>query len=179
MSQGKYDSRSFKIRNRPYMYAIVAAIIVFILVAPEVNEGKAMDPTIKDGSFVVMTKERYSQKRGAPDLGQVVILEKTAAKELSEDNIIARVTGLPGDRIKIQAGTFYRNGKEYNVKNAKGSLGGNVDLKLKENEVFLLCDNRDTVMDSRAKELGPVDMEMIRGNAKWILWPLSHMGGIK
>jgi hypothetical protein len=40
-------------------------------------------------------------------------------------------------------------------------------------------DNRHVVMDSRAKELGPVDMDMIRGNGKWILWPLSHMGGIK
>ncbi len=66
-----------------------SAIIVFFLVVRR-NEGKARDPP-KEASFVVMTKTLFT-KRGAPDLGQEVILEKTAANELSEDNIIARVT---------------------------------------------------------------------------------------
>jgi len=179
MAQNQYDSSAWKIRNRPYLYAVVAAIILFILVAPEVNEGNAMSPAIHSGDLIVLTKHSYSAKRGAPDLGQVVVLEKTAAKDLSDDNIIARVVGLPGDRIQIKDGKFYRNGKEYRVKNAHGSLGRDMKTELTEDEVFLLCDNRDIVKDSRSKKLGPVNMRLIMGNAKLIIWPFSDAGGIR
>ena len=178
MANQQEDDKSWKLRNRPYIYAAVLALILTMFVAPEINEGNSMSPTISDGNLVLMTKEHYSAKRGIPDIGTVVVLRKDAATELSEDNLIARVVGLPGETVAVISGELYRNGKIYDVKGAKGNLGDDMEVELGGEEVFLLCDNRDERLDSRSPKLGPVDMELIRGNARLVLWPISEFGGI-
>jgi signal peptidase I len=176
----KYDDeRSWKYKYRPYIYAAVLAIILTMFVAPEIQEGQAMAPTIDNGSLVVITKQHYSQQRGIPKIGTVVILAKDGATAISKDNLIARVVGLPGETIEIKDGKLYRDGKEYIVKGTEGNLGNNMKVKLGTKEVFLVCDNRDLLMDSRSKELGPIDMKVIRGNVRFILWPFSEIGGVK
>lgn len=179
MATRQEDERSWKLRNRPYIYAAVLALILTMFVAPEINEGNAMSPTISDGDLVLMTKEHYSAKRGIPDIGTVVVLRKDAATAVSEDNLIARVVGLPGETIAVKSGQLYRDGKIFDVKVAKGNLGSDMEVTLGSEEVFLLCDNRDQLLDSRSPQLGPIDMEVIRGNARFVLWPISEIGGIK
>lgn len=179
MATNHDDERSWKHRNRPYIYAAALALILTMFVAPEIQEGNAMSPTIDNGNLVVITKDHYSVKRGIPDIGTVVILEKDGATEISEDNLIARVVGLPGETISIKDGKLRRDGKVYTVKGAEGNLEQDMEVTLGDEEVFLLCDNRDILWDSRSPELGPIDMKVIRGNVRLILWPFSAFGGIK
>jgi len=179
MTSREQDDRSWKQRNRPYLYAIVFAMIMTMFIAPEVQEGASMAPTIQNGTVVVVTKQTFSVKRGIPKIGSVVLLSKDAAPALSEDNIIARVVGLPGETISIKDGKLYRDNKEYKVAAAEGDLGSDMTVELGETEVFLLCDNRDVVMDSRSSKLGPVDMKEIRGNVRFRIWPISEVGGIE
>lgn len=164
--------------NRAYAYAIAAAIILFVLVAPEHIESNSMDPTLSKGQVIIMKKEGYSAKRGAPELGNVVVLEKTIGKKLSEDNIVGRVVGLPEDKVEIKDGKFYRNGKEYNVKSSMGELKQELKVTLTKDQVFILCDNRDEVVDSRSDKLGAVNMKEIRGKALFKIWPVSSIGGL-
>ena len=173
------DERTWKHKNRPYIYAAALALILTMFVAPEIQEGDAMSPTIDNGNLVVITKERYSVKRGLPEIGTVVILQKDEATEISEDNLIARVVGLPGETITINEGQLFRDGKKYVVKETQGNLGEDMEVKLGKEEVFLLCDNRDVQMDSRSAKLGPIDMEVIRGNVRFVLWPFSEIGGVE
>ena len=56
---------------------------------------------------------------------------------------------------------------------------GEVDVQLEGNETFLLCDNREELMDSRNPKLGVVDMRKIRGNVLLRIWPLSKFGKVK
>jgi signal peptidase I len=179
MATNHDDERSWKHKNRPYIYAVALALIMTMFVAPEIQEGQAMSPTIDNGNLVVMTKENYSVKRGIPEIGTVVVLEKNAAPKVSSDNLIARVVGLPGETIAIKDGKLFRDGKVYNIKGTQGDLGKDMEVTLGSEEVFLLCDNRDLQMDSRSTKLGPIDMKVIRGNARFILWPFSELGGIK
>ena len=174
------NGQSYPVRRRrsPYMLAAALAIVMFVLVAPEVNEGNAMSPTIDDGQVLVVSKTSYSAKRGAPDRDQIVILEKTAAPDLYEDNIIARVAGLPGETVKIKEGKVYINGEEYVTENGIKGTEGDLKVKLTKDQVFLLCDNRDEDTDSRSELLGPVDMKSIKGNVLFSVWPLSRFGGI-
>lgn len=173
------DERDWKHKNRPYIYAAALALILTMFVAPEIQESQAMSPTIDSGNLVVITKDRYSVKRGIPEIGTVVILEKDAATDISKDNLIARVVGLPGETVTIKDGQLFRDGKKYTVKGAQGNLGGDLEVKLGTEEVFLLCDNRDLLSDSRAAKLGPIDMKEIRGDVRFILWPFSEIGGIE
>jgi signal peptidase I len=179
MANSRDEDRTWKVKNRPYIYAVVLALVLTMFVAPEIQEGDSMSPTIDDGSVLVIIKEHYSQKRGIPEIGTVVILEKTAAKGLSDDNLIARVVGLPGETVAIKDGKLYRDGKAYEVAGARGSLGEDMETVLGDEEVFLLSDNRDEKLDSRSAELGPVDMESIRGNVRLVIWPFSKFGGIE
>jgi len=179
MATNHDDERSWKQKNRPYIYAVALALILTMFVAPEIQEGYSMSPTIDNDNLVVITKERYSVKRGIPEIGTVVVLQKDAATDISKDNLIARVVGLPGETITITDGQLYRDGEAYVVKGAQGDLGEDMEVTLGSEEVFLLCDNRDLLKDSRSPKLGPIDMKVIRGNARFILWPFSEFGGIK
>ena len=167
-------------RRSPYMTAAALAIVLFLVLAPEINEGSAMDPTIKDGQVLVTSKlTHYSAKRGAPDQGKLIILDKVLSKEISDDNIIARVIAVPGDHVVIRDGIVYVNDEEYVTPNGIRGAEGELDMELTGQEVFLLCDNREEMLDSRDPKLGAVDMRKIKGNVLLRIWPLSKFGKVK
>ena len=167
-------------RRSPYMTAAALAIVLFLVVAPELNEGTAMDPTIKDGQLLVTSKlTHYSIKRKVPEQGKIVILDKVLSKQASEDNIIARVIASDGDHVVIQDGVVMVNDEEYVTPNGIRGAEGEVDVTLEGNEVFLLCDNREEMLDSRNPKLGVVDMRKIKGNVLLRIWPLSKFGRIE
>jgi len=168
-------------RKNPYGMAAALAIVVFMLCAPEINDGKTMEPTLHDGNALVVSKTSYSIKRKMPERGKVIIMEKLAATEVSEDNLIARVIALPGDTVEIKDGKVLVNDKEYITEaGIKGAPGEMEKIKLEGYEVFLLSDNRDAkVIDSRNPKLGPVNMRDIKGNVLVKLWPLSDLGVVK
>lgn len=174
------------IKARPYRLAIILAIIMFLLIAPEVQNGNSMDPTIKDGQVVLLNKfAHYSAKRKAPERDTLVVLDKDISLEAgAEDNIVARVIAVPGDTVAVRDGKVLVNGKEYTTKNdISGAKGSFKEKKLKGNQVFLLSDNRSSSKfikyDSRNPELGTVDMRNIRGNIIFRIWPLKEISLMK
>ena len=180
MNRSTNEQKYARRRKSPYMVAVALAIVMFMVVAPEVNEGDAMSPTINDGQLLVVSKTSYSAKRGIPDRDKLVILEKNAknAQNVSKDNIIARVAGLPGETVEIKDGKIYIDGDEYVTENGIKGSDGDLKVKLTKDEVFLLCDNRDKYIDSRNEKLGPVNMKDIKGNVLFCIWPFSIFGGI-
>ena len=170
-------------KGKPYRLAIVLAIIAFLVVAPEVQEGNSMDPTIKDGDVCVAYKfARYSAKRKAPEPGTLVVLDKKYSLDAgADDNIVSRVIAVPGDTVEIKKGRVLVNGEEYVAKgDITGATGKFPKTRLKGNQVFLLSDNRSSEkfekLDSRNPKLGLVDMREIRGNVIFRLWPLGGFG---
>ena len=166
-------------RRSPYGVAAALAIVMFLVVAPEINEGDAMDPTISDGQVLITSKSSYSIKRKVPDQGKLVILKKTLSREISDDNIIARVIATDGDHVEIKEGIVTVNGEEYVTPGGIRGSTGKVDVTLEGNEVFLLCDNRKEKMDSRNPALGVVDMRDIKGNVLLRVWPLTEFGRVR
>lgn len=171
------------IKGRPYRIAIILAIVFVILIAPEIQEGNSMDPTIKDGQLVLGYKfVHYSSKRKAPDIDTMVILDKKVSLEAgAEDNIIARVIAVPGDTVEVADGKVMVNGKEYVTRNdISGAKGKFKKKKLKGNQVFLMSDNRSSEKfekyDSRNPKLGTVDMRKIRAKVIVRIWPLKEFG---
>lgn len=160
-------------KYRPYIAAGCLAFIMTMFIAPEVMEGSSMSPTLKDGQVTIITKESYSAKRGVPELGQVVVLEKIYSRAISDDNVIGRVVALPGDKLKVKNGVIYRKGEA--IADAPEGMEDQT-IKISKDDVYILTDNDDPTMDSRNSNLGPVDMKEIRGNVKLIIWPLSDIG---
>lgn len=169
--------KPYKIKYRLYLYAMAAAFVTTMLVAPEVVDSDSMEPALSNGQVIVMTKEHYSEKRELPDQDEIVILEKTVTEEYREqsgiknDNAILRVAGLPGQTISSAS--------------LLGDYPGPVELT--GSQLWLVCDYRPEDIDSKDKtgtyldsrSMGPVDMKEIRGKARLIVWPLSDIGRIK
>ena len=164
------------------MVAIVLAMVMFILVAPEVNDGDAMSPTINDGQILVVSKTSYSQNRGIPERDQLVILEKNAtnAQKVSDDNIIARVAGLPGETVEIKDGKVYIDGSETALDDSfipekmQGSFG---PYTVPDNCYFMLGDNRNDSKDSRFWKNTFVRFDQIVGKAVVRYYPSIKLLG--
>ena len=44
-------------KYRPYLVAAMVAILMTVFVAPEIHEGNAMSPVLKNGDVLILTKE--------------------------------------------------------------------------------------------------------------------------
>ncbi len=165
--------------HRWYRLAFVAAIVVFILLAPEVNNGKYMDPTISDGQALVTSKTSFTMNRGMPDRGQLVILKKPFSREAgADDNIITRVIAVPGDTVEITEGKVLVNDEEYVTPGGiKGCKDEVEKVKIKDNQVFVLCDNRNTKqkLDSRNDKIGVMSSKQIKGKVLLRMWPPAKL----
>lgn len=163
-------------KNRPYILAATLAFVMFMFVAPEFMEGNSMKPALEDGQGTVITKESYSAKRGEPELGQVVVLEKIYSRCVAEDNVIGRVAALPGDKLIVKDGFIYRKGE---VIATAPEYMENQTIKISKDDVYIINDNDDPTLDSRSPEMGPVPMKEIRGDVWFSFWPLSEFGKVK
>lgn len=163
-------------KYRPYIAAGCLAFILTMFIAPEIMEGTSMAPALKDGQVTIITKDSYSANRGVPELGQIVVLEKIYSRSISDDNVIGRVAALPGDKLKVKDGVIYRKGEA--IATAPEGMK-NQEIVISDDDVYILTDNDDPTMDSRNSDLGPVDMKEIKGNVKFIIWPLSDIGMVE
>lgn len=110
-----------------------------------------------------------------PEYGDIVVFDSPIVGEEGEE-IIKRVVGLPGDRIKAENGVLYRasGGGDYAAVVEPyiedGWEGSFAEEVVPEGTVFVLGDNRNNSTDSRA--FGPVSNDSILGVVTQ--WSLAH-----
>jgi signal peptidase I len=134
-------------------------------------DGISMEPTLKDGEFVLINKLAY--KWGEPGLGDVIVFHFPRDPE---QEYIKRVIGLPGNTVNITNGKVYINGDvlEEPYINAKPDYQS--QWQVPEEHLFVLGDNRNNSSDSH--RWGPVPMEYVVGKAVFIYWPPQEWGMI-
>ena len=179
----RYDEKHPRIVDHAFDFiemlviTLMAAIVITSLFFRfSFVDGHSMDRTLSDGDTLVISNLFYT-----PDYGDIVVIEY-------ENNIhevkplIKRVIGLPGDVIKVTAeGDVYRNGELLNEEKyvyLDGPLFATLkgEWKVGEGEVFVMGDHRNDSMDSR--EIGPIKIDNIIGQAVFRLFPLSDFGKI-
>ena len=87
---------------------------------------------------------------------------------------IKRIVGTPGDKVNIESnGSIFVNDIELEIKNVNNTYSGDIfDIKLSENEYFLVGDNRENSFDSRM--FGPISSNRIIGKAYFKIYPFSE-----
>ena len=162
------------------VFLVSMAIIIpirYFLVQPFFVRGASMVPNFEDGEYLVIDQLSYRIRE--PKRGEVIVFRYP---QQPSQFFIKRIVGLPGESVSVDNGQIViRNDKHAQgvVLNEAAYLdgsvrtGGNVALQLKQNEYFVLGDNRPASSDSRS--WGVLPEENIIGRA-WIrAFPFNHI----
>lgn len=142
---------------------LISNLFVYYVAQIAKVSGASMESNFYDGERLLVDKLSYKIKE--VKRFDVVIFPSPVEKN---KNYIKRVIGLPGETVFINTnGDIYINGKILEEKYGKETIFLDnrgictKEIKLKENEYFVLGDNRNHSMDSRV--FGPVFKNELTG----------------
>jgi len=157
-------------------FALIAVIIVvpvrLFVAQPFIVSGASMEPTFDHGEYLIVDELTY--RFDGPTRGDVVIFKYP--KDPTQ-YFIKRIIGLPNETVNITAGgvSVTRPGGEAVALNetyvVNEGNGGNLTVMLKEDEYFVMGDNRPESSDSRV--WGILPKENIVGRALVRLLPIQ------
>jgi len=155
--------------------ALVLAMLIktFVIQAFKIPSGSMLN-TLQIGDHILVNKFLYWFTD--PHRGDVIVF---LYPEDESRDFIKRIIGLPGDTLEIRSRVVYINGKPlrepYVIFQGQGGFGNPHTpsenfgpLHVPEEKYFMMGDNRDSSMDSRA--WGFLDRKKIRGKALIIYW---------
>jgi len=163
-----------------FKFTLIAILIVipirFFIAQPFIVSGASMDPTFYDGEYIIV--DELSYRFSLPERGETIIFKYP--RDPSK-YFIKRIIGLPRETVIIDNGTITIKNDE----NPQGvtltepyvaALNSKLDtlsITLKEDEYYVLGDNRRVSSDSRA--WGPVKENLIVGRPFVRLYPLRTL----
>ena len=152
-----------KIIKENYSYVLIIIVILLIrtyIVTPIRVNGTSMYPTLKQNEIMILNK--IGLKSGIDRFDIVVV-------KTDNNRIIKRVIGLPGESVMYEDGKLYINGKYVEDSYSLSETKDFDNIFLKEDEYFVLGDNREVSKDSRM--IGPVKKEQILGKTRLVIFP--------
>jgi signal peptidase I len=156
---------------------LISFALVFGFVRPFVMEAfwipsGSMIPTLQINDRVLVNKFVY--RFTEPERGDIVVFESV---ENSDEDLIKRVVGLPGDEIAVRSGKLFVNGepqKEPYMNDKLPDVSFYTKTVVPKGHVFVMGDNRGASQDSR--RFGPLPKENIEGEAFLRFWPPGRIG---
>jgi signal peptidase I len=153
----------------------VSVFFIVFLYQPVKVEGTSMLPTLEDQERVFINKFVY---RLEPiQRGDVVVFRYPRDTSKS---YIKRVIAIPGDRVRIDDGLVYVNGRqiaEEYVPPMYEDVRSYSETAVPPHCYFVLGDHRNLSNDSR--DFGPVDESYIYGKAVFGYWPFGRLGKLQ
>lgn len=157
---------------------IALAIIIpirYFLFQPFYVRGASMEPTFQDSEYLIIDEITY--RFSDPERGDVVVVRNP---QHESEFFIKRIIALPGETISVEDGVVII----FNDTNLDGLLlkemylgegvktSGTINVKLDEDEYYILGDNRTVSLDSRA--FGPLEEQYLVGRAWLRVWPFDR-----
>lgn len=143
--------------------------------------GSAMEPTLYNGEDVFINTKAYMFF--SPDREDVIAFYDEEEADDGEEPLITfrRVIGLPGETVQITDGKILINGEvlqeKYKYKTMASAGIAEQEIKLGEDEYFVLSDSRIDSDDSRNASFGNVKESRIIGKVSFKLTPFSRVTG--
>jgi signal peptidase I len=186
---------------RDVVETLILTAVIFLLVRSVVQnfkvEGRSMEPTLRNGQYLLINKAVYWHLDGQlidrifpgligdPDLqdgavylfgepqrGDIVVFR--FPRDPSRD-FIKRIIAIPGDTAEIRQGRVYVNGvlvDEFYINEIPNySMPSE---RMRPGQYFVLGDNRNNSSDSHV--WGPVPRDNIIGKAWLSYWPVDQLG---
>jgi signal peptidase I len=177
-----------KSKTREYLETFAVALALAFFVRATVAEARfipseSMRPTLEVGDRLIVEKVTYHF--GAPNRGDIVVFNPPERAGGNGNAFIKRVVGLPGDKLRIDEGKVFVNGKpltEPYIAEAPlymepdwdglGMPGGVVP----KGSVFVMGDNRNNSQDSHV--WGALPIKNIIGQTVFRFWPVNRLGPV-
>lgn len=157
------------------LIAVILIAIFVVLGVPLPVSGESMQPNFQSGQVVIVERLSYAGNKTIRR-GDVVAAKFPA--DPSSTRLIKRVLGLPGETVHAEAGRIFVDGIEL-VEGSYTPVFGTppydeqTAVTLKEDEYFLVGDNRPGSSDSRL--WGAVQKSDIQGKIGFVIWPLGRV----
>ncbi|MGC2477225.1 MAG: signal peptidase I [Candidatus Sulfotelmatobacter sp.] len=153
----------------------ISAFIIIFLYQPVKVEGTSMMPSLEDQERIFVNKFVYRLE----PIGRGDIVVFRYPRDPSK-SYIKRVIGMAGDRIRIDSGQVYVNGKpldEEYVPSEYADARSYPETTVPPDSYFVLGDHRSMSNDSR--DFGSVNQSFIYGKAVFGYWPMEKLGRVK
>ena len=138
--------------------------------------GQSMADTLSNGDQILVNRFIYKVTDPKPN-DLIVFLPNGNEKS---HYYVKRVIAVPGDTVQIKSGAVYVNGELFEEEvdvSAMEEAGLAADeIKLEEEEYFVLGDNRNNSEDSRYANIGNVKKEYMIGKAWFVVSPFKKFG---
>jgi signal peptidase I len=170
---GDVPGRSFWLWGRDMLFSLaVSFFIITFLYQPVRVEGTSMMPRLEDQDRLFINKFVYH----FADIhrGDVVVFRYPRDLQKS---YIKRVIAVPGDKLLIEDGRTYINGRlllEPYVPRRFYDTRSLDQTVIQSDEYFVMGDHRSISSDSR--DFGAVPRDLIYGKAAFVYWPAGDMG---
>ncbi len=158
------------------LISILIALVIrtFIFNSTKVV-GSSMYPTLEENDRLFSNRIVYSIEE--PKRGDIIIIK---APDDPKKDYIKRVAGVEGDKIKIEDGIVYLNGKVLEEKYIEpGSFTEtHVDSSwvIPKGYLFVLGDNRAPGASKDSRSFGIVRRDSVKGKASFRYYPWDKIG---
>ncbi len=155
---------------------LIAVLVILFLYRPVKVEGTSMMPSLFDQERLFINQFSYKFGLGHIKRGDTVVF---LFPEDPTKSYIKRVIGLPGDKVAVDDGTVYVNGKklvENYVPPAYRDDRSYTPTVVPPGDYFVLGDHRVSSNDSRS--WGFVPRSYIYGKAVFVFWPPDRIGSV-
>ncbi|MCX6763437.1 MAG: signal peptidase I [Candidatus Moranbacteria bacterium] len=172
---------------------IVIVPIRMFLFQPFFVQGASMEPNFEDNQYLIISEFGY--KTVPIGIGSVNFSTVKSFRNINRETVIVfhypldrkkffikRIIGLPGEKVEVRNGAV----KIYNSDNPEGQVldesgylssnlktMGDLVISLKDDEYFVMGDNRRFSSDSRS--WGPIKKSDIVGVTLLRAWPLNQL----
>ncbi len=171
----KFNKQSFWELARFALIAIAIVIPIRIYIAqPFIVSGSSMVPTFEDGQYLII--DEISYRLNDPQRDDVVVFKYPNNQTKF---FIKRIIGLPNETIDIKNSIITITNKEHpsgftlDQAYVKNIANNNIHFELKNDEYFVMGDNRPASSDSRY--WGAVSKKLLIGKVFLRLLPISKM----
>lgn len=166
---------------RDLVFSVLIAVVLIVFIYQPVKvEGTSMMPTLTDQERIFINKFTYRFGLSSVERGDTVVFWYPLDTTKS---YIKRVIGIPGDRVRIEGGQVYVNGKELTEdyvppqNRDESTWRDGQEVTVPSGKYFVLGDHRNQSSDSRM--WGWVPRENIYGKAVFVYWPLEKIGRVR
>jgi signal peptidase I len=132
---------------------------------PVLVEGDSMRPTLRPGQRLAVGPLDRPPRRG-----DLVVVRHGPSRPTPALEMVKRVVGLPGERVRLVAGRLQVDGVEVAEPYLGGEgAAGDLDVRLGEGQYLVLGDHRAASTDGR--DFGPVPAAALTGRVRFAYWP--------